>query len=291
MKRLTGLCLVSCLVWTGLAKDVVVMSGEALTNGLFGVSCEQADAVYARGDVPLVVMRGSYRQTETLKKVLIPDYCVTNGSVVAKVNMAEALELAGFEAYVLPFTEDNGEIDLAIGGMDALMVAGGWAGQDYPRRCEFEHRVIRAALRRGLPVAGVCHGSQIINTYFGGTLKLTPQKLGEKDFLIAHRMPVRQPYTDNFHLADLEPGSRIARVLGSGRVVINSSHSNRSFEMGKGLKVTGRALDGVVEAFEHETLPIMAFQFHPERMVYDGRFVELIRESLSVRTGVRPYGR
>ena len=94
-------------------------------------------------------------------------------------------------------------------------------------------------------------------------------------------MPVRTPYTDNFHLADLESCSRIARVLGSGRVVVNSSHSKHSCVMGAGLHVTARAQDGIVEAFEHETLPVMAFQFHPERMVFDRRFVELIRIALS----------
>jgi len=51
--------------------------------------------------------------------------------------------------------------------------------------------------------------------------------------------------------------------------------------MGTGLRVTGRALDGIVEAFEHESLPVMAFQFHPERMVYDVRFVSLLKEALS----------
>ena len=217
------------------------------------------------------------------KLVAIPDYCPTNRQAVAKSNMVDALEKAGFVSIVIPFTDDDAKLESALADADALMVAGGIGKlQDYPKRCAFEHRAIRIALKRGIPIAGVCHGSQIINTYFGGTLKLTPQMTDkEKDPLISHRMPVTVPYVDNFHLADLEPGSRIARVFGSNRAVINSSHSNRSFEMGKGLKVTARAPDGVVEAFEHESLPIMAFQFHPERMDFDARFIELLRVSLS----------
>ena len=217
------------------------------------------------------------------KLVAIPDYCPTNRQVVAKSNMVDALEKAGFVSVVIPFTDNDAKLESALEDADALMVAGGiGALQDYPKRCAFEHRAIRIALRRGIPISGVCHGSQIINTFFGGTLKLTPQMADtDKDPLIRHRMPVTVPYVDNFHLADLEPGSRIARVLGSNRAVINSSHSNRSFEMGKGLKVTARAPDGVVEAFEHESLPIIAFQFHPERMVFDARFIELLRVSLS----------
>lgn len=219
--------------------------------------------------------------TPRRKLVAIPDYCPTNRQAVAKANMVDALEKAGFVTVVIPFTDDDEKLEAALADADALMVAGGIGKlQDYSKRCAFEHRAIRIALRRGIPVSGVCHGSQVINTYFGGTLKLTPQML-DKDPLIRHRTPVTAPYVDNFHLADLEPGSRIARVLGQSRAVINSSHSNRSFEMGKGLKVTARAPDGVVEAFEHDSLPIMAFQFHPERMTFDARFIELLRVSLS----------
>ena len=99
--------------------------------------------------------------------------------------------------------------------------------------------------------------------------------------LIYHRMPEFRPSVDNFHLIDLDPGSRIAKALGSNRAVVNSSHSVRTLKPGIGLKVTARAPDGVIEALEHEDLPVMAFQFHPERMTYDARFIKLLRVSLS----------
>ena len=239
----------------------------------------------------LPLFRGAFAAIDPAKRppaprrrlVAIPDYCATNGQVVAKANMADALEKAGFVSVVIPFTDDDSRLEDALADADALMVAGGIGKlQDYPKRCAFERRAIRIALGRGIPIAGVCHGMQVINTFFRGTLKLTPQMADkDRDPLIRHRMPVTDPYVDNFHLADLEPGSRIARVLGSGRAVVNSSHSNRSFTPGAGLKVTARAPDGVIEAFEHESLPIMAFQFHPERMTFDARFIELLRVALS----------
>ena len=214
--------------------------------------------------------------------VAVPDYCATNGMVVMKANMVAALEQAGFATVVVPFTTDDAALEAALARADALMVAGGiGALQDYPRRCAFERRMIALALKRGIPIAGVCHGSQVINLAFGGTLELTPQRRGEKDYLIAHRGPVKTPYVDNFHVVDVVPETRLAAVLGSTQAVVNSSHGNRSSTMGKGLKVTARAPDGVIEAFEHETLPVMAFQFHPERMTFDRRFVELLRVALS----------
>ena len=282
---------------TARAPDGVVEAYEGVAYPAVGVQFHPERLVVRqdrREFLPL--FRGAFapaaaseRPARKRKVVAIPDYCPTNGCVAAKPNMAAALERAGFVPVVLPFTADDALLAEGLRDADALMVAGGiGALQDYDRRCDFEHRCIDLALRRGIPVAGVCHGSQVINLHFGGTLKLTPQMLGEADALVSHRMPVRTPYTDNFHLVDLEPGSRIAAVFGATRAIVNSSHSNRSLAMGRGLRVTARAPDGVVEAFEHETLPVMAFQFHPERLTFDPRQVELLRVSLSLREGLIP---
>ena len=277
---------------SAVSPDGVVEAIEGTDYPALGVQFHP-ESLFARSGRRefLPLFRGDFTAIDPAKRpsspnrrlVAIPDYCPTNRQVVAKANMVDALDKAGFVSVVIPFTDDDAKLESALADADALMVAGGIGPlQDYPKRCAFEHRAIRIALRRGIPISGVCHGSQIINTYFGGTLKLTPQMTDkDKDPLIRHRTPVTVPYIDNFHLVDLEPGSRIARVLGSSRAVINSSHSNRSFEMGKGLKVTARAPDGVVEAFEHESLPVMAFQFHPERMAFDARFIDLLRVSLS----------
>ena len=240
----------------------------------------------------LPLFRGDFTTIDSAKRavaprrklVAIPDYCATNRQVVAKSNLAAALEEAGFVAVVIPFHFDDAKLEAALADADALMIGGAISKlQNYQKRCDFEHRAIRIALKRDIPISGVCHGAQVINTFFeGGTLSKTPQAAKpSKKPLIYHRMPTSRPYVDNFHLIDLEPGSRIARALGSNRAVVNSSHSVRTLKPGIGLKVTARAPDGVIEALEHEDLPVMAFQFHPERMTYDARFIELLRIALS----------
>jgi anthranilate/para-aminobenzoate synthase component II len=40
------------------------------------------------------------------------------------------------------------------------------------------------------------------------------------------------------------------------------------------LRATAYSTEGIIEAYEHESLPIMGTQFHPERLTgedYDGR--------------------
>ena len=217
------------------------------------------------------------------RPVAVPDYCLTNGLSAIKSNMVTALVEAGFYPYVIPFTADNKALAASIEPADALLVAGGSKLQGYAKRCELEVRAIRIALERAIPIAGVCHGCQVINIAFGGTLKNTPQASGAENPQIIHKRSNVVPWTDTYHAAETVAGSRIAAVLGIGTVIINSSHSRCIDKLAHGIKVTARAPDGVVEAIEHETLPVMAFQFHPERMSFDKRMVKLIRMALSPR--------
>ena len=218
------------------------------------------------------------------KLVAIPDYCATNGLVVAKLSLVDAIEKAGFAVYVVPWTNDDEVLSSLMGLADALMVGGGLAGLDcYAKRCELEIRAVKAAVGRGIPVAGVCHGEQVINVAFGGTLTSTPQEQGAQNPQIIHKRGKVEPWTDNYHVVETAPGSRIAGAIGAGKVVVNSSHRRCIMRLASGFKVTARAPDGVVEAIEHETLPVMAFQFHPERMTFDDRMVGLVRTALSPR--------
>ena len=48
--------------------------------------------------------------------------------------------------------------------------------------------------------------------------------------------------------------------------MVNSSHHQAVDRLGRGLRATAWSEGGVVEAMEHETLPVSSVQFHPERM-------------------------
>ena len=217
--------------------------------------------------------------------VAIPDYCQTNGVVSARSSMAEAILKAGCLPVVLPEMEDAA-VDQFLSHCDALMVGGGIKGQDYPRRCAFEERVIALAAKRGgMPIVGICHGCQVINRHFGGTLAPVPsdRKLVHKDVARFARTGERAE-----HLATvLLGGSLMAAVFGEGAVKINSSHTVRCMKTAPGFRVTAQAEgDGVTEAIEHESLPIYGFQFHPE--IYwtkDARFLELLRRALRGKKG------
>lgn len=119
------------------------------------------------------------------------------------------------------------------------------------RRDWTEFHLLRQACARGVPVLGVCRGFQFINHCFGGGLCRDLKAAG-----FANHVATR-------HGLRLEAPP--FKVAAAGEV--NSFHEQgvRPNELAKGLLPWGWSDDGLVEAFNHETLPVMAVQWHPER--------------------------
>ena len=116
-----------------------------------------------------------------------------------------------------------------------------------------EQRVIRAFMAAGKPVLGLCLGMQQMNAALGGTLK--------KNF----RLEEGVEHQKTAHYVKTEAGTLVNRLFG-GEFMVNSRHITRVDEVAPGLKIAARSPDGVIEALEHETLPLYGFQWHPERM-------------------------
>lgn len=124
-----------------------------------------------------------------------------------------------------------------------------------PERDAFELALFDAFYRRGMPVLGICRGCQLINVALGGTLY---QDLVEQKGL-THSDPELR------HEVYAEEDSVLFRLFGR-QLQTNSTHHQAVKDPAPGLRVTARSIDGVVEAFEYEALPILATQFHPERL-------------------------
>jgi putative glutamine amidotransferase len=127
----------------------------------------------------------------------------------------------------------------------------------YPERDKFELALLLGALEREMPVLGICRGMQILNIAFGGTLL---QDLGEDN----HRRVIGT-FDGNERLVTLEPGSLAARAVGEHVHVARCHHHQSVLELGEGLRVTGRAADGVIEAIETDNGRwVLGVQWHPE---------------------------
>lgn len=124
-----------------------------------------------------------------------------------------------------------------------------------------ELALVQEFVSKGKPILGICRGHQVVNVALGGTLI---QDIGPSLGPFHHA----QPYSaepEVFHLICTKEHSRMAELFGP-RVMVNSSHHQVIERPGQNLVLTAWSESGLVEATEHDALPIITVQFHPERM-------------------------
>lgn len=122
-----------------------------------------------------------------------------------------------------------------------LLVLG--PGPTDPLRAGLVDLVHLAAVRR-LPVLGVCLGHQAIGLAFGAELARG------------------QPVHGKVSRIELAPSRLMPGVDGSQEVM--RYHSLRVEKLPSSLHVLARSSDGAVMAVEHEELPMLGLQFHPD---------------------------
>ena len=148
------------------------------------------------------------------------------------------------------------------------------------KRPEFDFLFARAALRRKLPILGICAGCQLLNIVTGGKL------IQHLDNAEAHR-------GGTSHAATVTAPGSFGRALGAAvgeQVTVNSFHHQAvdPEHLGDGVRITALAFDGTIEAIE---LPgprmVLGVQFHPERMddLGPGFFALLADEARKGRAG------
>jgi putative glutamine amidotransferase len=137
-----------------------------------------------------------------------------------------------------------------------------------PDRERTDFGLLEHAFAEHKPVLAICYGIQSLNVFLGGTLvQDIPSELLSS---IQHQWVGRkQGAPEPFHAARIEPGSHLSHIAGSADVRVNSSHHQSILELGRDLRVTVRAPDGVIEAVEWsgDTNWVTGVQWHPERMI------------------------
>jgi putative glutamine amidotransferase len=199
---------------------------------------------------------------------------------------ADAIYAAGGLPVVLPPTADTPKVRQAIAQCRGLLLTGGddvlpaLHSPDLPPELRatvdpavggrdlFELILIDEAFRQGKPVLAICRGLQIANVALGGDLiaDLPTQRPNAEN----HNQPLRR--FDPVHDVLVEPGSLLARITGTSRFGVNSTHHQAASFVPPALRVTAWSEAGVVEALElapdtGATVPFfLAVQFHPERL-------------------------
>lgn len=123
--------------------------------------------------------------------------------------------------------------------------------------------VISQFIAEKKPILGICRGHQIVNVALGGSL------IQDISSAIIHPGSFDH---DSYHTIR---NAGFMRELYGSCCLVNSSHHQAVEKVAEGFEVVSTSDDGIIEAMQHKSLPILTVQFHPERMTLDFQKAEL----------------
>jgi len=213
---------------------------------------------------------------------ITPDGTVRpDGSLLLELKAcyAEAVSRAGGLPVILPWTDDRSVLEGYLDRVSAVVVTGGafdippeaygqapreGLGALKPGRTAFETVLLQEALKRQLPVLGICGGMQLLNVVLGGTLH--QDILREVPRAKDHEQ--KHDKTQPAHPVDVKDGTQLSDCVGKGQLMVNSTHHQAVAQVGQNVVVAAVAPDGVVEAIESTAHAFaMGVQWHPETLV------------------------
>jgi putative glutamine amidotransferase len=185
----------------------------------------------------------------------------------------------GIAVLLPPQPVDDVVADRVVDSLDGLIITGGkdvdptvYGQQPHPETDEprrdrdaWEFALLDSAIRRRMPVLGICRGAQVVNVALGGTLhQHLPDVVGHSNHQLGDAV-------FNTSAVRTVPGTRLAALIGESTDA-ECYHHQAIADLGDGLVVSARGPDGVVEAIE---LPgenfVLAVQWHPEERLDDLR--------------------
>lgn len=205
----------------------------------------------------------------------------------------DSLRRAGAMPVLIPPQPENAR-DL-VDELDGILLAGGddcdpavYGEEPHPtvdtmdpRRQSNDLSLAKMARERGIPTLGICLGLQMMNVAAGGSLVQDIDSQMETDIQHAGK-----PENRVRHDIVVEKGTKLASILGSSELNVNSSHHQAINKVPDDLKITAHAPDGIVEGLEDPRHPFyVGVQWHPEDMKGEdsassifGAFVQAARQ-------------
>jgi len=161
----------------------------------------------------------------------------------ADQRIADFIVACGFLPIPLPNRAGSAEQMIEAIHPAGIILTGGNSltayGGNAPERDAMDKALIELAIRYKIPLYGFCRGMQSILAYYENELVNVEGHVAVRHFVHA----------------------------GQEDYEVNSYHNQACRELKEncGLMITAQAVDGVIEAIRHESLPIVGTMWHPER--------------------------
>ncbi len=186
-----------------------------------------------------------------------------------------SLEQAGALPILLPITENPSQLDRYLSLCQGIVLSGGgdiapeflpihpeeeslFNNIDVSRDlCEFY--VVKQAIKKEIPLFGICRGCQVLNVALNGTLipHLNPDA--------GHMQQENRSVAT--HPIIFQEDCLLRTLTTEASPKVNSFHHQAILQPGKNLHVVAHSPDGIIEAIEHKKLPFcIGVQWHPESL-------------------------
>jgi putative glutamine amidotransferase len=194
---------------------------------------------------------------------------------------SRAVESAGGIPILIPMLNDLTDLESLLIRLDGLVLSGGMDIQPSryheephpqlsevdPRLDELELTLVHWALQANVPILGVCRGMQLLNVALGGSLYQDLEEEFPGSMVHCKR---DLPRNTLIHSVHVEPRSLMEEALGTSEFWVNSLHHQGIKVPGRGVRISGRAEDGVAELLEVPGYRfVMGVQCHPEEIYTD----------------------
>jgi putative glutamine amidotransferase len=187
---------------------------------------------------------------------------------------ARAVEISGGIPLQIPPLMDPTLVPDVLAAMDGIVIVGGedidpheYGEDPLPThrpipaaRYAFDRALAQQVLSTAFPTLGICYGCQLLAVVSGGSLvQDIPAQIGTS---VNHAG--KYPHLP-MHPIELASGSRLASIVGATQIEVNSAHHQAPRRLGDALIESGRAPDGVIEAFEAKGPQfLLGIEWHPE---------------------------
>jgi len=163
-------------------------------------------------------------------------------------NYINYLEKFGVKLIQIPNSSEDIRSYFKTPPIKGIILSGGNDIGESEQRDETEKKLLDIAVKRKLPVLGICRGMQFINHYFGGSLNHVENHVAQNH---------------NIEIIDNKIGQSL-----KGQIKTNSYHTQgiSSEGLSNQLKSFAQSSDLLIEGLYHPFLPIAGIQWHPERI-------------------------
>lgn len=212
-----------------------------------------------------------------MKPIIGVTMTTNNGQYCINEAYVKSIIQAGGIPVTIPFGVDS-DAEQLLEGIDGLLLTGGVdvhphffdeephikIGDIMLERDEVELKLTEAALKKTMPMLGICRGLQLLNVALGGTLYQDINSQYEHTPIL-HKQNARRKEAS--HFIEITKDSQLYEIIGKEKIAVNSFHHQALKKVPDIFKITAKASDGIIEAFEMKEYPYcVGVQWHPEEM-------------------------